>query len=174
MYHFKNPQFKFQGCFPDWPQDVSTFFTQTMERHENRTLQTWAIQSSERKWDKKKSPQNPSRRAQFSSTTITVVTNLDKQAFASVAKLREETLRDAKPLRDQHLPCLQRTAAITGNADDLRTIPAQEAATQSFRCQFTTIPTGKAQSVQLRATGWTVWGSNPGDSGIFRTRPDRS
>jgi hypothetical protein len=30
-----------------------------------------------------------------------------------------------------------------------------------------------AQSVQRLATGWTVRGSNPGESEIFRTSPDR-
>ena len=30
-----------------------------------------------------------------------------------------------------------------------------------------------AQSVQRLATGWTVWGSNPGGGEIFRTCPDR-
>ena len=30
-----------------------------------------------------------------------------------------------------------------------------------------------AQSVQRLATGWTVRGSNPSESEIFRTRPDR-
>jgi hypothetical protein len=29
-----------------------------------------------------------------------------------------------------------------------------------------------AQSVLRLATGWTVWGSNPGGGEIFRTRPD--
>jgi hypothetical protein len=31
---------------------------------------------------------------------------------------------------------------------------------------------GIAQSLWRLATGWTVWGSNPGGSEIFRTRPD--
>ena len=31
-----------------------------------------------------------------------------------------------------------------------------------------------AQSVLRLATGWTVWGSNPGGGEIFRTCPDRS
>jgi len=30
-----------------------------------------------------------------------------------------------------------------------------------------------AQSVQQLATGWTVWGSNPGGGEIFRTCPER-
>ena len=30
-----------------------------------------------------------------------------------------------------------------------------------------------AQSVYRLATGWTVWGSNPGEDEIFRTCPDR-
>jgi hypothetical protein len=33
--------------------------------------------------------------------------------------------------------------------------------------------TGMAQTVQRLATGWTVWGSNPGGGEIFHTRPDR-
>jgi hypothetical protein len=33
---------------------------------------------------------------------------------------------------------------------------------------------GIAQSIQRRATGWTVRGSNPNGGMIFRTRPDRS
>jgi hypothetical protein len=145
-----------------------------MGRHEKPILQTWAIQPSERKLDKKKCPQNTSPRAQLSFKTITIVTNLDKQAFVSVAKFGEETPRNAKQLRNQHLPCRQRTntSVITRNANDLRTIPAQQAATRSFRCQFTTVPTQKAQSVRL-ATGWTVRGSNPCDVGIFLARPDR-
>ena len=32
---------------------------------------------------------------------------------------------------------------------------------------------GIAQSVHRLATGWTVWGSNPGGGDILRTRPDR-
>jgi len=31
----------------------------------------------------------------------------------------------------------------------------------------------RVQAVQRLATGWTVWGSNPGEGEIFRTRPDR-
>jgi hypothetical protein len=33
---------------------------------------------------------------------------------------------------------------------------------------------GIAQPVWRLATGWTVWGSNPGGREIFRTRPYRS
>ena len=48
-----------------------------------------------------------------------------------------------------------------------------------YKCQHFTGPycivlrAGIAQSVQRIATRWTVRGSNPGGSRIFRTRPDR-
>ena len=33
---------------------------------------------------------------------------------------------------------------------------------------------GRDSSVRIvLATGWTVWGSNPGGGEVFRTRPDR-
>jgi hypothetical protein len=35
-------------------------------------------------------------------------------------------------------------------------------------------PSVQAQLVYWLATGWTVWGSNPGGGEIFRTHPDRS
>jgi hypothetical protein len=149
-----------------------------MERHEKLILQTYVTQPSERKLDKKKRPQNTSRRAQFSSMTITIVTNLDKQAFACVAKFGEKTLQDAKPLRDQNLPSLQRTNLLSQQL--MQTIYVRfplkrrlhKASAANLPC--TTVPTRKARSVRRLATSWTVRGSNPGDGGIFRTRPDRT
>jgi len=106
--------------------------------------------------------------------TITV-TNLDKQAFASVAKFEEETLRDGKPLRDQNLPSLQRTHLLS---QVMLTIYVRFALKRRLHkasvanLPRTTVPTRKARSVRL-PTGWTVRGSNPGDSEIFRTCPDQ-
>src|SRR5215510_2166816 len=38
---------------------------------------------------------------------------------------------------------------------------------------FLIVSAGIAQSVWRLATGWTVWGSDPGGGEIFRTCPDR-
>ena len=39
---------------------------------------------------------------------------------------------------------------------------------------YYTLPFGRDSSVSIAtASGWTVWGSNSGGGGVFRTRPDR-
>jgi len=103
------------------------------------------------------------------SAAITNVTNLDKQTFASVAKFRGETLREVKTLQRSAAPTVssEEASAITGSDNHLSTIPAHQAATQSFRCQFTAVPTAIAQSEQRLAMGWTVRGPNSGGGDIF-------
>jgi hypothetical protein len=112
------------------------------------------------------------------SAAITNVTNLDKQTFASVAKFRGETLREVKTLQRSAAPTVssEEASAITGSDNHLSTIPAHEAATQTFRCQFPAVPTAIAQSEQRNSD--SLWAGQFGDripvgATFFRTRPDR-
>ena len=43
---------------------------------------------------------------------------------------------------------------------------------ESFIYLGTFIWTGRGPLVSRRATGWTIWGSNPGGGEIFRTRTE--